>query len=160
MPTSGSFLRIINELALAGKVASFTSPPRSSSSSAAVSGMKEGGNALGEGKVAFWEDGGRGEEGVGVDERIGECSYAVYLCEFGQPATEKTQTLSLTARAGLLHLLAGDPSTTHYSDKFQLGGPLSVRAFGVGGMGGHEGGELFRGFQCQPSKRRGRRRRH
>ena len=51
----------------------------------------------------------------------------------------RTQTLSLTGRAGLLHLLAGDPSTIHYSDKFQLGGPLSVRAFGPSGMGGREG---------------------
>lgn len=49
------------------------------------------------------------------------------------------QTFSLTGRAGILHPLAGDPSTIHYSDKFQLGGPLSVRAFGPAGMGGHEG---------------------
>ena len=54
------------------------------------------------------------------------------------------QTLSLTGRAGLLHLLAGDPSTIHYSDKYQLGGPLSVRAFGPAGMGGHEGCESSR----------------
>ncbi|KAF8839682.1 hypothetical protein BDN67DRAFT_931766 [Paxillus ammoniavirescens] len=118
MPTSGSFLRIINELALAGKVASFMSPPRSSSLSAAVSGVKEGGNALGEGKAAFWKMEGEVRRGWGLTRGL---------------------TLSLTARAGLLHLLAGDPSTTHYSDKFQLGGPLSVRAFGVGGMGGREG---------------------
>ncbi|KAH0834905.1 surface antigen-domain-containing protein [Lanmaoa asiatica] len=74
MPTSGSLLRVINELSLAGKLDAFC-----------------------------------------------------------------IQTLSLTGRAGLLRLLAGDPSTIHYSDKFQLGGPLSVRAFGPAGMGGHEG---------------------
>ncbi|KAF9239247.1 surface antigen-domain-containing protein [Melanogaster broomeanus] len=88
MPTSGSFLRIINELALAGKVDSFISPASSP------------------------------------------------FPLFGPPSPA---TLSLTAHAGLLHLLAGDPSATHYSDKFQLGGPLSIRAFGVGGMGGREG---------------------
>ena len=50
-----------------------------------------------------------------------------------------TQNLSLTGHASLLHLLAGDPSTIHYSEKFQLGEPLSVRAVGAGGMGGREG---------------------
>ncbi|KAF9220729.1 hypothetical protein BS17DRAFT_769068 [Gyrodon lividus] len=123
MPTSGAFLRIINEFALTGKVASFGSPPSlplSSSSSSAANGVKDAVKdaVLGEGKTAFWKMEGEVRRGWGLARGL---------------------TVSLTARAGLLHLLAGDPSATHYSDKFQLGGPLSVRTFGVGGMGGHEG---------------------
>ncbi|KAG9311643.1 bacterial surface antigen [Chiua virens] len=73
---------------------------------------------------------------------LGACSNAFWKTEAhaktGYSLT-KGLTLSLTGRAGFLQLLAGDPTTIHYSDKFQLGGPPSVRAFGPGGLGGHEG---------------------
>ncbi|KAG8216540.1 surface antigen-domain-containing protein [Butyriboletus roseoflavus] len=108
MPTSGSLLRVINELALAGKVDAFVPLPSSGASR----------NLLGEGNNAFWKTEAHAKKGWSLAKGL---------------------TLSLTGRAGILQLLAGDPSTIHYSDKFQLGGPLSVRAFGPAGMGGHEG---------------------
>ncbi|KAF8551429.1 hypothetical protein OG21DRAFT_284154 [Imleria badia] len=107
MPTSGSLLRVINELSLAGKLDAFVPPSPSGSQ-----------NLLGQGNNAFWKTEAHARKGWSLTNGL---------------------TLSLTGRAGLLHLLAGDPSTLHYSDKFQLGGPLSVRAFGPGGMGGREG---------------------
>ena len=75
------------------------------------------------------------QEGMVTDKGTGKSFHDVSR----RTRLMSAQTLSLTGRAGLLQLLAGDPSTIHYSDKFQLGGPLSVRAFGHAGMGGHEG---------------------
>ncbi|KAF8434862.1 surface antigen-domain-containing protein [Boletus edulis BED1] len=108
MPTSGSLLRVINELSLASKLDSFVPQPSSGASQ----------TLLGQGNNAFWKTEAHAKKGWSLTQGL---------------------TLSLTGRAGLLQLLAGDPSTIHYSDKFQLGGPLSVRAFGPAGMGGHEG---------------------
>ncbi|KIJ61488.1 hypothetical protein HYDPIDRAFT_169719 [Hydnomerulius pinastri MD-312] len=112
-PTSGAFLRLINELGVSGKVDAFGEVGSSPTPDA-----KDGRGAMGEGKNAFWKVEGEARKGWGVARGL---------------------TLSLSARAGLLHLLSGDASATHYSDKFQLGGPLSVRGFGVGGLGGREG---------------------
>ena len=63
---------------------------------------------------------------------------ASHFCNAYASALLGPQNLSLTGHASLLHLLAGDPRTIHYSEKFQLGEPLSVRAVGAGGMGGRE----------------------
>ncbi|KDQ10350.1 hypothetical protein BOTBODRAFT_178207 [Botryobasidium botryosum FD-172 SS1] len=46
-------------------------------------------------------------------------------------------TLSLATRTGVLYPLNGRPSL--YSDRFQLGGPTSVRMFQVNGMGPKDG---------------------
>ncbi|KAN0086030.1 Surface antigen domain containing protein [Tylopilus felleus] len=120
MPTSGSLLRFINELALTGKLDAFVPPPSSGASQ----------NLLGQGNNAFWKTEVHGKKGWPLTKGLAITPHTTYGC---------IQTLSLTGRAGLLQLLAGDPSTIHYSDKLQLGGPLSVRAFGPAGMGGHEG---------------------
>ncbi|KAI6021635.1 surface antigen-domain-containing protein [Pisolithus microcarpus] len=41
--------------------------------------------------------------------------------------------------SGSLQVLAGNSDTLHWSDRFQLGGPLSVRGFSADGMGPREG---------------------
>lgn len=46
------------------------------------------------------------------------------------------KSLSLSGRAGLLYSLQG-PS--RFSDRFQLGGPLSVRMFRANAMGPRDG---------------------
>ncbi|KAI0634983.1 surface antigen-domain-containing protein [Trametes polyzona] len=45
-------------------------------------------------------------------------------------------TVSFAARTGLLWNLGGK---SHFSDRFQLGGPVSVRMFRMNGMGPHDG---------------------
>jgi len=47
------------------------------------------------------------------------------------------QGLSLSARSGFLKAIAG---RSHFSDRFQLGGPLSLRSFKANGMGPRHGG--------------------
>jgi outer membrane protein insertion porin family len=47
------------------------------------------------------------------------------------------QSLSLAARSGFLKALTG-PS--QFSDRFQLGGPLSLRSFRANSMGPRDGG--------------------
>lgn len=49
------------------------------------------------------------------------------------------QALSLSARGGLLWGL-GENGATLFSDRFQLGGPTSVRSFKVNGLGPRDGG--------------------
>ena len=48
------------------------------------------------------------------------------------------QTLSLAARTGALWHFGGKSC---FSDRFQLGGPVSVRMFRSNGMGPRDGGE-------------------
>lgn len=51
--------------------------------------------------------------------------------------TTISQTLSLAARTGALWHFGGKSC---FSDRFQLGGPVSVRLFRQNGMGPHDGG--------------------
>ncbi|EKM75679.1 hypothetical protein AGABI1DRAFT_116270 [Agaricus bisporus var. burnettii JB137-S8] len=56
----------------------------------------------------------------------------------------KGATLSLTARSGLLWGL-GSSGKTLFSDRFQLGGPTSVRGFMTNGMGPRDGSDSIGG---------------
>src|ERR1700710_2399401 len=47
------------------------------------------------------------------------------------------QSFSIAARSGFLKTLAG---RGHFSDRFQLGGPLSIRSFRANSMGPRDGG--------------------
>jgi len=47
------------------------------------------------------------------------------------------QWISFAARAGHLQSISGNPS--YFSDRFQLGGPLSVRSFRANSMGPRDG---------------------
>jgi outer membrane protein assembly factor BamA len=50
---------------------------------------------------------------------------------------EMLQWISFAARAGHLHSIGSNPS--YFSDRFQLGGPLSVRSFRANSMGPRDG---------------------
>lgn len=57
----------------------------------------------------------------------------------GSPDHAAVQTLSLAARSGAMWHFGGKSC---FSDRFQLGGPVSVRMFRMNGMGPHDGGGL------------------
>lgn len=58
---------------------------------------------------------------------------------YGQALWPGTR-LSVGATAGILQALSG--SKTFFSDRFQLGGPVSVRSFRTNGMGPRDGGRM------------------
>ncbi|KAH7882451.1 surface antigen-domain-containing protein [Phlebopus sp. FC_14] len=121
MPRRGAWMRLVNELAVGGRVLSDPFPVSglgSSSPLGGLFGLTKGVGSMGEEQVAFWRTEGELRKGLGL----------------GSGAV-----LTLSARAGHLNVLSGDADAVHYSDKFFLGGPLSVRAFSVGGMGAREG---------------------
>ncbi|KAL4073625.1 surface antigen-domain-containing protein [Scleroderma citrinum] len=72
----------------------------------------------GDGATAFWKLEGEARRGWALTKRL---------------------AFSLSARTGLLRVLAGERDNVHWSDRFQLGGPLSVRGFSADGMGPREG---------------------
>lgn len=55
------------------------------------------------------------------------------------------QTVSFAARTGLIWNLG---AKSYFSDRFQLGGPVSVRMFRMNGMGPHDGGKRPPNCSC------------
>ncbi|KAI6007893.1 surface antigen-domain-containing protein [Pisolithus marmoratus] len=122
MPCKGTLLRIAQELAVTKRI-----PPSP---------------FLG----SLWST-----SNVGNDGDMGEGSTAFCKIEAEAKrgwALTRGSVLSLCGRSGLLQVLAGNSDTLHWSDRFQLGGPLSVRGFSADGMGPRErttslGGTLY-----------------
>jgi len=62
-----------------------------------------------------------------------------FCCTLGNDVEKKIQTLSVSARVGLLYPL--NPSCeTLFNDRFQMGGPFSLRSFKNNSMGPRDGG--------------------
>ncbi|KAG6334461.1 hypothetical protein ID866_4623 [Astraeus odoratus] len=122
IPSKGVILRFTNELAVTDRVPSASIyTTRVSWNFSKPGSRSDDGHALGnmgEGATAFWRAEGEARRGWGLTQGL---------------------TLSLSLRGGMLRVLAGDCGTLHWGDRFQLGGPLSVRGFSVGGMGPREG---------------------
>ncbi|KAI6165870.1 surface antigen-domain-containing protein [Pisolithus thermaeus] len=117
MPSKGALIRIANELGITKRIVPSPFPGYAASSLWSTSNIGNNGD-MGEGSSAFWK--------VEAEAKRGW-------------ALTSGSALSLCARSGLLRVLAGNSDTLHWSDRFQLGGPLSVRGFSADGMGPREG---------------------
>lgn len=117
MPSKGALMRVVNELAVTKRILPSPFSGYSTSSLWSTSNIGNDGD-MGEGSTAFWKLEAKAKRGW---------------------ALTSGSALSLDARSGLLQVLAGNSDTLHWSDRFQLGGPLSVRGFSADGMGPREG---------------------
>lgn len=131
MASKGPLLRLTNELAVTKRVIRSLLPSPYTANTGAFGESSTSGNPpftnVGEGATAFWKLEGEAKRGWALTRGL---------------------ALSLSARAGLLRVFTGERDTVHWSDRFQLGGPLSVRGFSADGMGPREcstslGGTLY-----------------
>lgn len=116
-PSKGALMRITNELSVTKRIPPSPSLAYTTSSLWSTSSIGNDGD-MGEGPTAFWKTEAEAKRGW---------------------ALPRGSTLTLCARSGLLQVLAGDSDSLHWSDRFQLGGPLSVRGFSADGMGPRQG---------------------
>lgn len=77
------------------------------------------------------------ELAFGADARFHKLSAEL---RYGQPVWAGTR-LSIGVTAGILQAMGG--KKTLFPDRFQLGGPISVRSFRTNGMGPRDNGERY-----------------
>lgn len=85
------------------------------------------------------------QEVAGMSDK-GDVSYVKHELNgsYHQPIVRDLLTLSTSVRAGLMTHVSKDAPVT---DRFYLGGPLSVRGFKTGGIGKRDGSKYDRGTQ-------------